>query len=168
MPLRPKVLVRQARSSDSSALRQILHDTFETTWLPNVTPAAARAFREEDRPAHYVAIRGERFWVAEHDGALVGFVDWEGDFVNALHVRSSHARKGIGGLLMDRAEAEIAKAGRLAVRLETDTFNTASQSFYAARGYSEADRYPDKEWNSGITTTMLVKTLVCSARSAIP
>lgn len=30
--------------------------------------------------------RGLHFWVVEVAGEVVGFVDWEGDFVNALHV----------------------------------------------------------------------------------
>jgi GNAT superfamily N-acetyltransferase len=90
---------------------------------------------------------------------VVGFVDWEGDFVNALHVGRAHARTGVGAALMDLAEAEIAKAGHGRARLETDTFNAPSQAFYAARGYREADRYPDTEWASGITTLLLVKAL---------
>ena len=43
---------------------------------------------------------------------------------------------------MDKAEVEILAAGFPSVRLETDTFNTRSQAFYAGRGYQEADRYP--------------------------
>ena len=61
--------------------------------------------------------------MAECNGDVVGFIDWEGDFVNALHVRGSHARRGVGRRLLDHAEAEIANAGFPAVRLETDTFN---------------------------------------------
>jgi ribosomal protein S18 acetylase RimI-like enzyme len=92
-------------------------------------------------------------------GEVVGFIDWEGDFVNALHVRASHARAGVGGCLMDLAEAEIAAAGFDAIRLETDTFNLRSQAFYAKRGFREAGRYPDEEWNSGLTTLLRVKPL---------
>lgn len=159
MPPSSAPLIRRARSTDAASLRAILHDTYESTWLPQMTPAAARAFHEEDRPAGYVAARGELFWVAEQDGEVVGFVDWDGDFVNALHVRSTHTRRGIGGRLMDRAEFEITRAGFRAVRLETDTFNDRSRAFYARRGYREADRYPDTEWNSGLTTLLLVKPL---------
>ena len=72
---------------------------------------------------------------------------------------ASHARSGVGAWLMDHAEAEIARAGHAAARLETDTFNTRSQAFYAARGYVEAGRYPDTEWNSGLTTLLLAKPL---------
>lgn len=151
------VVVRPARQDDAPDLKAILQDTFETTWRPQVSAAAIRAFLTEDRPAAYVAQRGLDFWVAERDGAVVGLVHWQGDFVHALHVRSDHARSGVGARLMDKAEAEIAGSGFAAARLETDTFNAASRAFYKARGYREADRYPDKEWNSGLTTLLLVK-----------
>jgi len=153
------VVVRRARLADAPTLRAILHDTFESTWLPNITPAAAEAFRHEDRPAVYVAERGLEFWVAERDGELIGLVDWKGDFVKALHVRSSLARTGVGARLMDKAESEIAKSGFAAARLETDTFNATSRAFYAARGYKEVGQYPDTEWNSDLTTILLVKAL---------
>jgi ribosomal protein S18 acetylase RimI-like enzyme len=160
MPPAAALVIRRARAADAPALRAILLDTFESTWLPQVTPAAAEAFRREDRPAAYVAARGLQFHVAERAGEVVGLVDWEADFVNALHVQPRHARTGVGAALMDLAEAEIAKAGFAAARLETDTFNAPSQAFYAARGYREADRYPDHEWDSGLTTLLLVKPLV--------
>ena len=159
MPPPADLLLRPARPADAAALRAILYDTFESTWRPQVTPAAARAFRDEDRPGAYVAARGLEFWVAERDGEVVGLVDWQDDFVNALHVPSRHARTGVGARLMDKAEAEIAHAGFARARLETDTFNARSQAFYAARGYREADRYPDHEWKSGLTTLLLVKPL---------
>lgn len=154
-----QTILRQARPADAAALKAVLHDTLQSTWFPQLTPAAARAVRDEDRPGAYVAARGLAFWVAERAGEVVGLVDWEGDFVNALHVRAADARSGIGGELMDLAEREIARAGFAAVRLETDTFNVRSQAFYAKRGYVEADRYPDEEWNSGLTTILLVKPL---------
>ena len=153
------VTLRPARAEDAAALRAILHDTFNSTWMPQLTPEAARRVASEDRPADYVARKGHEFLVAERDGEAVGLVHWEDDFVNALHVLGAHARSGVGAALMDHAEAEIARAGFPAARLETDTFNTTSQAFYAARGYREAARYPDEEWNSGLTTILLVKPL---------
>jgi len=151
--------VRQAVADDAGTLRAILHDTFESTWAPQVTPAAAAAFRREDRPADYVGRRGREFWVAERAGEVAGLVDWEGDFVNALHVHSRHARTGVGAALMDKAEAAIAAAGFPEARLETDTFNARSRAFYGARGYVETARRPDTEWDSGLTTLLLVKPL---------
>jgi len=152
-------LIRRAWPADAPALEAILHETFATTWRPNITPAAAQAFLDERRPAAYVAERGLEFWVAERGGEVVGLAHREGDFVHALHVHSAHARRGVGARLMDRIEAEAADAGLTTLRLETDTFNTASQAFYRTRGYREAGRYPDEEWNSGLTTLLLVKDL---------
>ena len=137
----------------------ILYDTFESTWLPQLSSSAAQAFHNEDRPRAYVSARGLAFWVCERDGEVAGFVDWQDDFVNALHVRGRHDRAGVGTCLMDKAEAEIAKSGFPTVRLETDTFNLVGQAFYARRGFVEADRYPDEEWNSALTTILLVKSL---------
>lgn len=156
----PKLLtLRPARLADASALVAILRDTFESTWRPNITLSAAQAFHDEDRPTAYVTTRGHEFWICECAAGVVGFVDWQGDFVNALHVRGSHARAGVGACLMDKAEAEIRRSGFLAARLETDAFNAASQQFYAKRGYKEADRYPNKEWSSDFVTILLVKSL---------
>lgn len=152
------MIIRRATRADREAIIAVSYDTFESTWLPQLTDEAARAFRDEDRPRQYAAERGDLFWVAERDGAVIGFVDWQEDFVNALHVRGAHARTGAGSALMDKAEAEIARAGHARVRLETDTFNQRSQAFYAARGYIERDRYPDTEYDSGLTTLLLVKT----------
>ena len=158
MPLPANIIIRRAEAGDAAAIVAILHDTYANTWRPQLTKAAAQAWRDEDRPAAYVAARGSQFWVAELRGEVVGFVDWEGDFVNALHVSSAKARMGVGSGLMDKAEAGIAEAGFAEARLETDTFNTGSRAFYARRGYREADRYPDEEWKSGLTTLLLVKS----------
>jgi ribosomal protein S18 acetylase RimI-like enzyme len=159
MASRSDIVIRKAGPDDAAALKAILRDTFESTWLPQLTPEAAAIYQRQDRPAAYVGERGLLFVVAEIDGAIVGFVDWNGDFVNALHVLATHARSGVGSRLMDHAEAAMAAAGHAQARLETDTFNTRSQAFYARRGYREAGRYPDEEWNSGLTTLLLVKQL---------
>jgi GNAT superfamily N-acetyltransferase len=156
---RAPIIIRPAQPADAAALIAILYDTFESTWRPQITAAAAAAFRAEDRPRAFVTGRGLEFRVAERDAAVVGLVYWEDDFVHALHVRSDAARTGVGAALMDVAEAAIAAAGHPSARLETDTFNARSQAFYAARGYVEAGRYPDEEWSSGLTTLLLVKAL---------
>ena len=153
------LLVRPATPDDAAALKAILYDTFESTWRPNITLAAAEAFLREDRPSAFVGEKGLEFQVAERGGEVVGLVYWEGDFVHALHVLARHARTGVGAALMEHAEAAIARAGLGSARLETDTFNLRSQAFYAKRGYVEAGRYPDEEWNSGLTTLLLVKPL---------
>lgn len=76
------------------------------------------------------------------------------DFIDALHVPSAFQRRGIGRRLLIRAERDIAEKGFRQVRLETDTFNAQAQAFYKALGYIEMARYPDEEWQSGLTTVL--------------
>lgn len=152
-------ILRAARREDMADLRSILDDTFESTWRPHITRTAAQTYIQEEKAATYVNERWHLFWVAEIAEKAVGFIDWADDFVDALHVHSAHARQGIGRRLLDHAEMQIASANFAMTRLETDTFNYASQAFYKARGYLEVDRYPDHEWNSGLTTILFVKVL---------
>jgi ribosomal protein S18 acetylase RimI-like enzyme len=159
MPPTSVVTIRHARSSDTEILVALLHDSFRTTWEPVVTPAAAKAYWDSGRAQRYVVEMGSEFWVAVSGEEVAGMVHWRGDFVHALHVVSSWRRKGIATRLMDEAEMRIAEAGHRAVRLETDTFNRASQAFYRSRGYQEEERYPDGEWASGLTTLLLRKPL---------
>jgi ribosomal protein S18 acetylase RimI-like enzyme len=154
-----EIVLRPATLADAAALRTILYDTFESTWRPQITAEAAATFFGEDRPRVYVAEKGLEFYVAERGGEVAGFIHWDADFVHALHVRAAHFRLGVGARLMDLAEAAIASAGFASARLETDTFNARAQAFYAARGFVEVGRYPDTEWNSGLTTLLLVKAL---------
>lgn len=154
-----RISLRRTGRRDGPAIEAILLDTFESTWRPNISVAAATAFIEQRRTAAYVSQRWADFWVAEQAGRIVGFVHWQDDFVHALHVLSSRARLGVGSRLMDLAEDAMAEAGHAAARLETDTFNTRSRVFYEGRGYREAGRYPDEEWNSDLTTILLVKPL---------
>ena len=155
----PATLIRRARADDAPRLIEILHATFESTWAPQVTPEAAQHFRDANEPAIFVAEHGLEFWVAELAGEVAGLVYWQDDFVHSLHIAPAHARTGLGAALMDVAERAIAGAGFAKARLETDTFNTPSRAFYAARGYEEVERYPDQAWESGIVTLVLEKRL---------
>ncbi|MFN3387509.1 MAG: GNAT family N-acetyltransferase [Allosphingosinicella sp.] len=151
--------IREARPGDREALVALLHDSFRTTWRPQVRAEAWRRWLEEDKAAAYVDAMSAEFLVAEADGAVAAMAHWRGDFVHALHVHSRFRRRGLGSLLLRRAEADIAAAGHASARLETDSFNRTSRSFYAAHGYCEVSSRPDAEWDSGLTTLLLEKRL---------
>jgi len=152
-----KLVVRSAIRADAPAVKVVLRDTFETTWRPQLTAAALERCLLTDHVARYVDAQIEAFTVAELDGDVVGMVHWSDDFIEALHVCGDRRRLGIGRRLIEHAEQDIRRAGFGGARLETDTFNTGSRSFYAALGYVEIDRYPDTEWDSGFTTILLAK-----------
>ena len=155
----PPVLLRAFHPTDEAGVVAVLDATFHSTWAPQLTPAALEARLRDPPGPRYVRERGAEFVVAVDGDAVVGMVHWDGDFVHALHVRPAAQRRGVGHALLSRAEAAIAAAGHSSARLETDTFNTQSRAFYAARGYREIDSYPDHEWDSGLTTLLLAKAL---------
>jgi ribosomal protein S18 acetylase RimI-like enzyme len=157
----PITSLRPSRPTDGQSVAAVLYSTFESTWLPQITATSATRFRNSAKPELYWQERGALFVVAEIDGHVVGFVDWDADFVNALHVRNDYARRGIGRLLLNHAEGAMIGAGQQQARLETDTFNIASRAFYFAHGYQEREQYPDLEWDSNLTTILMVKAL-CS------
>ncbi|WP_137928939.1 GNAT family N-acetyltransferase [Mesorhizobium comanense] len=154
-----QIIVRPAQAGDIPALKQVLQETFEGTWLPHVTDASAKRYVENDIGGRYVEESWPQFTVAEIDGDVAGMIHWRGDFIEAVHVRAGHQGQGIGHRLLSHAEQAIATAGFAQARLETDTFNERARNVYKAVGYVEKDRYPDDEWDSGFTTVLLVKQL---------
>ncbi|MGS1095547.1 N-acetyltransferase family protein [Aquamicrobium terrae] len=140
-------------------MKAILRETFETTWRPQITEASVRRYVETDIGGRFVERCGTDMLVAEIGGEIAGLIHCVDDFVDALHVSSGLQRKGVGRRLMEQAERDMAAQGFRRSRLETDTFNEQSQSFYKALGYVETGRYPDEEWQSGLTTILFEKTL---------
>lgn len=151
--------IRRATPGDTDAVLRILRQTYEATWKPELTPDAIARFERSGHTRRYVDERLCAMYVAESGGEVAGLVDWDKDFIDALHVSPDHQRHGIGSKLLLQAEAAIAAAGHAQVRLETDTFNHAARSFYLRHGYAETGFYPDEEWHSGFTTVQMTKKL---------
>lgn len=72
-----------------------------------------------------------RVWVAEIDGAPVGFLCLEGTEVTQLYVAPKAWRRGIGRALLDRAK-ETVPTGLI---LRCFLVNDAALTFYRAQGF---------------------------------
>lgn len=151
--------IRRAGPSDALAVATILTETYLTTWQPQLTPEAAMRFAQCDKIGDYVRSRLAEFHLACVNGTVAGMVDWENDFVWALHVSPRWQARGLGSTLLAHAEAAMAAAGHRQARLETDAFNVGSRAFYQRHGYAEVEFYPDESWHSGFTTVLLSKPL---------
>jgi ribosomal protein S18 acetylase RimI-like enzyme len=157
--LSPILEFRPAEPADQASLVALLTDTYRVTWLPQLRTEVAERFERERRLEHYVAECHEQFWLAVQEQRIVGMVHWRGDFLEALHVLRACQGLGIGGALLELAEARMRDAGIAVSRLETDTFNRQSRGFYRKHGYEEVGEYPDAEWDSGFTTVLMRKRL---------
>jgi GNAT superfamily N-acetyltransferase len=81
-------------------------------------------------------------WVAEQDGAAVGFAGVEFEAWHArlvlwhLYVARSHRRSGIGRALLERVEQHGRSRGARRVWLETTSVNVPGIAAYARLGYT--------------------------------
>ncbi|MGH8082029.1 MAG: GNAT family N-acetyltransferase [Lysobacter sp.] len=151
--------IRPARPDDRTAVLAILAETFEDTWRPQLTAQAIDDYHRRRVAETFVDATLAEFVIAELDGAVAGFANRDAGFVDSLHVAAAGRRRGVARALMQALETQMRADGIELASLETDTFNTGSQGLYLALGYREVARYPDEEWNSGLTTIRYEKIL---------
>jgi GNAT superfamily N-acetyltransferase len=89
-------------------------------------------------------IRAGRVTVAEHDGKLAGILvleqNAEGFLLENVAVDPAHQGKGLGRMLLERAEVEARRAGHDSIYLYTHEKMVENQALYVKLGYVEYDR----------------------------
>lgn len=82
--------------------------------------------------------------VAKHTGTVVAFIIYklrpEGGYISYIAVRGSHRGLGIGSSLIAEAAKALLMQGKEFMRLHVSISDKGAQSFYAARGFTEAAR----------------------------
>lgn len=123
--------IRPFREDDRPSLRAIyLASRVETfRWLDT------SGFRPEDFDA---SVEGERIWVAETDGEVVGFASvWTADdFLHNLFVHPAHVGTGAGRALLLHCLADAAGP----MTLKCLVRNERALAFYRAHGWTEVER----------------------------
>ena len=126
-------LIRRALPSDVRAITEIEKESFGDPWDQDVFAEALGYF-----PTTY--------FVAVIDGAVVGFVvgaledtgeNIYGHICN-LAVTTKFRHRGIGALIVKRAEQQFALELATGVQLEVRVSNKTAQRFYRRLGYREA------------------------------
>ena len=124
--------IRRADPADEEALASIRRSAI----LELAVPAMSREQAEQwaaraaaDRIAR--AMRDHDVWVAV-DGVAIGWVEVDRDRVAALYVSPSCSRRGVGSVLLARAETAIRSSGYTTTRLES---SPNALDFYFRRGY---------------------------------
>jgi GNAT superfamily N-acetyltransferase len=99
----------------------------------------------EARLARILFRQDQRFWVAELDGRLVGWLHATIDelvdagayvHITGLVVDRSHRKRGIGVSLLEQAERWAHDGGYPMVRLHSSANRVATHRFYEGRGYT--------------------------------
>lgn len=157
-----EVVLREYRPADADALRRcvVALQDFERTLEPRLRPgdAMAEAYCAQ---MHARCERAHgRVFVAEHQGAVVGFVTvlareafTELDepigtyaFVSDLVVLSRYRRRGIGRQLLARAEAFARDAGATEMRIGVLARNQAARHLYLSAGFEPHLDILAKRW----------------------
>jgi GNAT superfamily N-acetyltransferase len=124
--------IRRAEAADEEALASIRRSAILALAVPAISIEQAEHWATRaaaDRIAR--AIREHDVWVAV-EGAAIGWVEIDRDRVAALYVAPSETRRGVGSVLLARAETYIRSSGYATARLES---SQNALDFYLRRGY---------------------------------
>ena len=144
-----------ADRNDALGLSQVRLRPFEAKDLPELQLLDARCFPPQiayTRAELQFFVRHPRSTttVAEAGGLVAGFcvVDWKlesgrevGHFIT-IDVAPERRRNGLGRLLMQTGEAQLAGMGCIAITLEVAVNNAGAQAFYGYLGYQQTGRIP--------------------------
>jgi GNAT superfamily N-acetyltransferase len=151
------ILVREMEERDLAAVVDLLCQLAEHTGQGKADPRrvdAARIFAlMREAPEAYAN------WVAEDGGRLVGFLSLVlyrtlfhpggTALINELVVDRGARGKGVGRLLVRRAEEEARRRGMDELEVGTERANTAAQEFYRACGFGEEYILLGREFEAG-------------------
>jgi GNAT superfamily N-acetyltransferase len=120
--------LRRATLDDMPAAARLHRHVMRTSlsFLPELhTPEEdVRFFSEKLFPT-------TEFWVAEDDGAVVGYIAFKPDFIDHLYLHPDHQDRGLGVQLLDKA-----RAGARLLRLWTFQANAKARRFYEREGFT--------------------------------
>ena len=122
-----RMLVRPITSADADPTFRLWRAVIAATYdfLPAHTEVEDRAYFQNQILAHHDV------FVAEVEGAIVGYMAIQDDYIDRLYVAVEHQRQGVGSALL--AEARTRSPSRL--RLCTHQQNHGACKFYERQGF---------------------------------
>jgi putative acetyltransferase len=138
--------VRAATPEDAAAIRDVHVGAILGLGGSHYTRAELESWAAGLTPEGYaraMAEGGEAMEVAQDaSGRIVAFCARKDDEVMAVYVRPDAARRGLGSLLLQRAEAAIAAAGHRTVRIGA---SLSGRALYERHGYHVVE---EKGWET--------------------
>jgi ribosomal protein S18 acetylase RimI-like enzyme len=129
--------IREAEAGDVVALAELAArtwlDAFGATVSPDNAAAEAEEGRSEERFRRTLVER--TILVAEENGALFGYVEFDDDELCHLYVETARQGRGIGRALLDAALAHPRLASAPRVRLQVWDENTRAVRLYESVGF---------------------------------
>lgn len=153
VPLDSDVTVKTAIAADALCIGVLATQVFLDTYATDgIRDSLAREVLEQlstDAIAALLAAPDIRFIVAERAGHMVGFAQWTLDVaqelvrsrpsaqLNRLYVQERFTGRGLGALLLERAQSLALAEGATALWLTAWVGNDRALAFYPRRGYAD-------------------------------
>jgi GNAT superfamily N-acetyltransferase len=134
--------IRKARPAEADTVRAVVLDAYRH-YVPIIGAAPGPMLDD-----YAVRIAAGQAWVLEHGGAIAAILVLEeaadGLLLDNIAVRPDRQGQGLGGVLLDFAEAEAARRGFGGISLYTNALMHDNIAIYQKRGYAVFDRRTEK------------------------
>lgn len=146
--------IRPARPGDAAAIAEVHVESWRTAYRGMVPQRVLDGLSVQRRTVFWTALLADpgeaRTWVAERDGAIVGFAgttiikepDGLRPALETIYVLAEARGQGIGRRLIEAAMADLTERGFRSVTLWVLTANVRARRFYERHGWR-----PDGEKN---------------------
>jgi N-acetylglutamate synthase-like GNAT family acetyltransferase len=121
------------------------------------TPEEIESWAGPRKPEHYVeSIRNKEFYVAEEDGAVVGFgaLGLEQKEIEAVYVSPEVVRRGVGSAILRRLEERARELGIKSLKMDA---SLNAVPFYKSAGY-ESQKQTTHRLASGVEIGCVLMT----------
>ena len=131
------VAIRAAEAADIPALADLASRTWLDAFGATVSPVNAATETAEGRSEERFreALAERTILVADDDGALVGYVEFDDVELNRLYVETALQGRGIGRALLDAALAHPRLARAPRVRVQVWDENARAVRLYESAGF---------------------------------
>jgi N-acetylglutamate synthase-like GNAT family acetyltransferase len=129
------IAVRRAREEDCEGIWRVHTRAIREIANSHYTPAETESWASPRQPEHYVeSIRNKEFYVAEEDGAVIGFgtLDHKQNEIEAVYVSPEVVRRGVGSAILRRLEERARELGIKSLKMDA---SLNAVPFYQSAGY---------------------------------
>lgn len=140
-----RLALRRFQAGDEPALLAVFQSSVHLVASRDYTPDQIAAWAPPDMDEARWADRMRAIdpWVAELDGAIVGYADLQpGGLIDHFFVSGLHPRQGVGRALMTRL---LAEAGGLGLVELTAEVSLTAEPFFAHWGFEVVERH-ERAW----------------------
>ncbi|MDO8753998.1 MAG: GNAT family N-acetyltransferase, partial [Anaerolineales bacterium] len=123
-------IIRLYKPEDFEAITRLWFEA-ETAAMPKLM--ARMGHKLEDAREYFLraVVAEDQIWVYERDGAALGFLAIQGEFIDRLYVDPAYHRQGIGQALLMKARELLPKH----MWLYTHVANKMARAFYEKNGF---------------------------------